>query len=56
MDAGATKESRESILKDFEEYLSLGRVVINRDWSAARLVDVRFTPKADMCGATMDVR
>jgi|SoiMetStandDraft_2_1073263.scaffolds.fasta_scaffold314619_2 hypothetical protein len=26
--------------------VDLGRVLINRDWSAARLVDVRFTPES----------
>jgi hypothetical protein len=37
--------------------LQLGRVLINRDWSAARVDRLSaLPPKADMCGATRDVR
>jgi hypothetical protein len=56
MDAGATKELRVSILKDFEEYFELRTVVINEigqppGWSMSAL-----PPKADICSAINDVR
>ena len=32
---------------------ALGRVLINRDWSTTRLVDVRFTPRKRTCAVQL---